>query len=98
MHILKFRYPDLALVFSSVIFYSCYTCPQESLRNSADGMILSSPDLLVVSIAKNHDDGTGQTSGVAISSTHKSYRGFGIDRLDSLKFTYQVCMLVKQHI
>jgi gamma-tubulin complex component 5 len=57
---------------------------QESIRNSADKMLLTAPDSLVVSLAtNNNDEGT---------STSKKGRalGFGIDALDMLNFTYKV--------
>ncbi|GLT50023.1 hypothetical protein SLA2020_235370 [Shorea laevis] len=66
---------------------------QESIRNSADSMLVSSPDSLVVSITSNSGfDGQDQTSTVALASTpHKGHsHSFGIDCLDSLKFSYKV--------
>ncbi|XP_059634056.1 uncharacterized protein LOC132276584 isoform X2 [Cornus florida] len=68
------------------------TVLQESIRNSADGMLLSAPDSLVVSITKNHGFGGDEQHNTAILvSNHKSRgQGFGIDGLDSLKFTYKV--------
>ncbi|CAL9215688.1 unnamed protein product [Arabidopsis halleri] len=67
---------------------------QESIRNSADAMLLSSPDALVVSISSEgsldrdkDDKGDVKTR----SSTRKSrVNNFGIDCLESLKFTYKV--------
>ncbi|KAG9440720.1 hypothetical protein H6P81_020885 [Aristolochia fimbriata] len=67
------------------------TVLQESIRNSADGMLLSAPDSLVVSIAKpqSPDDGRNMTNLVV--GPRKSRHGcFGIDELDLLKFTYKV--------
>ncbi|KFK42428.1 hypothetical protein AALP_AA2G254900 [Arabis alpina] len=63
---------------------------QESIRNSADAMLLSSPDSLVVSISLDRDkDDKGDV--IPVSSTRKSrVNNFGIDCLDSLKFTYKV--------
>ncbi|XP_062202165.1 uncharacterized protein LOC133904695 [Phragmites australis] len=60
---------------------------QESIRNSADKMLLTAPDSLVVSLAK-HDTHNGEES----ASTSKKGRalGFGIDALDMLNFTYKV--------
>lgn len=58
---------------------------QESIRNSADKMLLTAPDSLVVSLAiHNGEEG---------ASTSKKGRalGFGIDALDMLNFTYKVC-------
>lgn len=69
------------------------TILQESIRNSADGMLLSAPDALVVSIAKNQgSDGDQQPSAVTMASTPRKTRtaNFGIDGLDSLKFAYKV--------
>ncbi|XP_022681154.1 gamma-tubulin complex component 5 isoform X3 [Setaria italica] len=57
---------------------------QESLRNSADKMLLTAPDSLVVSLATHN--------GEEGASTSKKGRalGFGIDALDMLNFTYKV--------
>ncbi|KAK1392487.1 Gamma-tubulin complex component [Heracleum sosnowskyi] len=65
---------------------------QESIRNSADGMLLSAPDALVVSITKNNGSNVEEllsTSGL-VSTPRKSKGNFDIDGLDSLKFTYKV--------
>ena len=58
---------------------------QESIRNSADKMLLTAPDSLIVSLATNNSDEGASTSkkGRAV--------GFGIDALDMLNFTYKVC-------
>lgn len=60
---------------------------QESIRNSADKILLTAPDSLVVSLAK-HDSHNGEEG----ASTSKKGRalGFGIDALDMLTFTYKV--------
>lgn len=66
---------------------------QESITNSADGLLLSSPDSLVVSITKNQGfDGDQQPNAATIASTPRKSRtnNFGIDGLDLLKFTYKV--------
>lgn len=66
---------------------------QESIRNSADGMLLSAPESLVVSIVKTNSlDGDEQSNLAKLPSTpHKSSSPFfGMDGLDSLKFTYKV--------
>lgn len=66
---------------------------QESIRNSADGMLLSAPDSLEVSITKNLvSDSDGQPNTVAlVSAPRKSQtRSFGVDGLDLLNFTYKV--------
>jgi len=66
---------------------------QESIRNSADKMLLTAPDSLVVSLAK-HDTHNGEEG----PSTSKKGRalGFGIDALDMLNFTYKVCTKQEQ--
>ncbi|KAE9609391.1 hypothetical protein Lal_00020252 [Lupinus albus] len=69
------------------------TILQESIRNSADCMLLSAPESLVVSTTKNAVDSDEQaiTAGVILSTPHKSHvNSFGIDGLDLLKFTYKV--------
>ncbi|XP_031273500.1 gamma-tubulin complex component 5 isoform X2 [Pistacia vera] len=96
---------DLLQHFLTVIFnkldkgdtwdddFELNTILQESIRNSADGMLLTAPDSLVVSITKNHGfDGDEQPNTVNFTSTpRKSHaRSFGIDGLDLLKFTYKV--------
>lgn len=56
-------------------------------------MLLSAPDSLVVSIVKiNSLDGDEQSNLVRLPSTpnKSSAHGFGMDGLDSLKFTYKV--------
>ncbi|KAK7351669.1 hypothetical protein VNO77_11274 [Canavalia gladiata] len=95
---------DLLQHFLTVIFnkldkgetwdddFELNTILQESIRNSADCMLLSAPDSLVVSLTKNVVDGDEETStsGVVLS-THKSHiNNFGINGLDMLKFTYKV--------
>ncbi|CAN8277832.1 unnamed protein product [Cochlearia groenlandica] len=67
---------------------------QESIRNSADAMLLSSPDSLVVSISgegcvdRDQDD---KGDVMPLPLTRKSrINNFGIDCLESLKFTYKV--------
>ncbi|PIA52321.1 hypothetical protein AQUCO_01000292v1 [Aquilegia coerulea] len=69
------------------------TVLQESIRNSADGILLSAPDSLVVSITKQHDsEGNGQYNPASPLSSNLKGRNhhFGIDVLDMLKFTYKV--------
>ncbi|CAG7893990.1 unnamed protein product, partial [Brassica rapa] len=67
---------------------------QESIRNSADAMLLNSPDSLVVSISREgclDKDKDDKGDVVPLSSTRKSrINNFGIDCLESLKFTYKV--------
>lgn len=96
---------DLLQHFLTVIFnkldkgetwdddFELNTILQESIRNSADGMLLSAPDSLVVSIAKNQAfDGDQQPNSATVVSTPRKNRvhSFGIDGLDLLKFTYKV--------
>lgn len=67
---------------------------QESITNSADAMLLSSPDSLVVSISREaclDRDKEDKGDVVPLSSTRKSrINSFGIDCLESLKFSYKV--------
>ncbi|KAJ4909028.1 Spc97 / Spc98 family of spindle pole body (SBP) component [Raphanus sativus] len=64
---------------------------QESIRNSADAMLLNSPDSLVVSISRDSYLDKDKDDVVPVSSTRKSrVNNFGIDCLESLKFTYKV--------
>ncbi|CAH8356142.1 unnamed protein product [Eruca vesicaria subsp. sativa] len=67
---------------------------QESIRNSADAMLLNSPDSLVVSISREgclDKDTDDKGDVISLSSTRKSrVNNFGIDCLESLKFTYKV--------
>ncbi|KAI5559766.1 hypothetical protein BDE02_16G000100 [Populus trichocarpa] len=96
---------DLLQHFLTVIFgkldkgetwdddFELNTILQESIRNSADGTLLSAPDSLVVSITKNHGfDSDELPNTPTLSSTPRKSRlhNFGIDGLDSLKFTYKV--------
>ncbi|KAK1626301.1 hypothetical protein QYE76_000616 [Lolium multiflorum] len=63
------------------------TLLQESIRYSADKMLLTAPDSLVVSLAK-HDARHDEES--ALNSRKGRAQGFGIDALDVLNFTYKV--------
>ncbi|XP_022765622.1 gamma-tubulin complex component 5-like [Durio zibethinus] len=96
---------DLLQHFLTVIFnrldrgetwdddFELNTILQESIRNSADGSLLSAPESLVVSISKTYGfDGDEQTNPVIVGSIPRKSRphSFGIDGLDSLKFTYKV--------
>ncbi|KAL5844957.1 hypothetical protein ACOSQ4_010915 [Xanthoceras sorbifolium] len=96
---------DLLQHFLTVIFnkldkgetwdddFELNTILQESIRNSADGMLLSTPDSLEVSITKNQgSDGDEHPAAVTLASTpRKSHTSsFGMDGLDLLKFTYKV--------
>nr|GMD94539.1 gamma-tubulin complex component 5-like isoform X1 [Ipomoea batatas] len=66
---------------------------QESIRNSADAILLNTPDSLVVSISRNTTTTEDEQNNLAVpTSTPRISRGqnFGIDGLDSLTFTYKV--------
>ncbi|XP_058786231.1 uncharacterized protein LOC131660886 isoform X1 [Vicia villosa] len=96
---------DLLQHFSTVIFdkldkretwdddFELNTILQESIRNSADCMLLSAPDSLVVSITKNivESDEEASIPGSVMGTPRKSHvNNFGINGLDMLKFTYKV--------
>ncbi|OMP08438.1 Spc97/Spc98 [Corchorus olitorius] len=96
---------DLLQHFLTVIFnkldrgetwdddFELNTILQESIRNSADGSLLSAPASLVLSISKTHgSDGDEQTNTAPVASAPRKTRphSYGIDGLDSLKFTYKV--------
>ncbi|CAJ1973361.1 unnamed protein product [Sphenostylis stenocarpa] len=96
---------DLLQHFLTVIFnkldkgeawdddFELNTILQESIRNSADCMLLSAPDSLVVSITKSRvdSDEEASTAGVVQSTSRQSHvNSFGINGLDMLKFTYKV--------
>lgn len=66
---------------------------QESIRNSADKMLLTAPDSLVVSLTK-HDTHNGEEGASTSKKGHAV--GFGIDALDMLNFTYKVCTRQEQ--
>ncbi|KAL9663352.1 hypothetical protein QQ045_018738 [Rhodiola kirilowii] len=91
---------DLLQHFLTVIFnrldkgeeleddFELNTLLQESIRNSADGMLLSSPDSLMVSISRNISRNDEEKS---TSTPRKIVEPrVGIDGLDSLKFAYKV--------
>lgn len=65
---------------------------QESIRNSADCMLLSAPDALVVSISKPHGLGADQLKMASLSATPlKSHDNSRVTNgLNSLNFTYKV--------
>ncbi|KAL2930358.1 Gamma-tubulin complex component 5, partial [Bienertia sinuspersici] len=68
---------------------ACYIL--ESIRNSADAMILTAPDSLVVSITKSYGlDGADQHNATAIAPTpHKGHeRILVVNSLDVLNVTY----------
>jgi gamma-tubulin complex component 5 len=76
-------------MFSICVHHYSYlnACLQESIRYSADKMLLTAPDSLVVSLAK-HDARHDEES--ALNSRKGRAQGFGIDALDVLNFTYKV--------
>uniref|UniRef100_A0A7N0V8N9 Gamma-tubulin complex component n=1 Tax=Kalanchoe fedtschenkoi TaxID=63787 RepID=A0A7N0V8N9_KALFE len=88
---------DLLQHFLTVIFngldkgeewdddFELNTILQQSIRNSADGMLLSAPDSLVVSISRpNIEEKSVSTPRKVVEPR------VGIDGLDSLKFMYKV--------
>ncbi|KAL8477554.1 hypothetical protein ACS0TY_029737 [Phlomoides rotata] len=94
---------DLLQHFLSVIFnklnkgesldddFELNTILQESIRNSSDNVLLSTPDSLVVSAAKNPGEGEQNNPSISLSSPRKGGgQSTGMDVLDSLKFTYKV--------
>ncbi|WOL11137.1 hypothetical protein Cni_G19898 [Canna indica] len=66
------------------------TILQESIRNSADGALLSAPDSLVVSLAKLSADNEETEVGNVSTPPNVRNQCFGINALDMLKFTYKV--------
>ncbi|CAH9091467.1 unnamed protein product [Cuscuta europaea] len=64
---------------------------QESIRNSADAILINTPDSLVVSISRNATEDK-KNNFVVPTLTPRISRGqnFGIDSLDSLTFSYKV--------
>ncbi|CAI9786567.1 unnamed protein product [Fraxinus pennsylvanica] len=96
---------DLLQHFLTVIFakldkgepldddFELNTILQESIRNSADKVLLSTPDSLVVSVTKNpgssEDDQHYMSTSVSTPRKGRS-QSFGIDVLDSLKFSYKI--------
>ncbi|CAA3033381.1 Hypothetical predicted protein [Olea europaea subsp. europaea] len=96
---------DLLQHFLTVIFakldkgepldddFELNTILQESIRNSADNVLLSTPDSLVVSITKNpgssEDDQHYMSTSVSTPRKGRS-QSFGMDVLDSLKFSYKI--------
>lgn len=67
------------------------TVLQESIRNSADGTLLSAPDSLVVSIMKNNASDDEESSINSVTTPRKlRNQSFGIDAFDILNFTYKV--------
>ncbi|KAL3617819.1 hypothetical protein CASFOL_038140 [Castilleja foliolosa] len=96
---------DLLQHFLSVVFnkldkgesldddFELNTILQESIRNSADNVLLNTPDSLVVSITKNvgFTEDEQNSSSVSVSTPRKGRgQNSGMDILDSLKFTYKV--------
>ncbi|RWV94607.1 hypothetical protein GW17_00042834 [Ensete ventricosum] len=66
------------------------TMLQESIRNSADGALLSAPDALVVSVTKHGADNEETETGNGSTPRNARNHCFGINALDILKFTYKV--------
>jgi len=67
---------------------------QESIRNSADAMLLNAPDSLAVSIIKPRGLGDDNNHNMAniLSSPRKGHENsLGIKGLDVLNFSYKVC-------
>ncbi|PIN11236.1 hypothetical protein CDL12_16162 [Handroanthus impetiginosus] len=96
---------DLLQHFLSVIFnkldkgesldddFELNTILQESIRNSADNVLLCTPDSLVVSVSKNpgSSDDEPQSPSISVSTPRKGRgQSSGMDIIDSLKFTYKV--------
>ncbi|KAH6785081.1 hypothetical protein C2S51_037536 [Perilla frutescens var. frutescens] len=94
---------DLLQHFLSVIFnkldkgetldddFELNTILQESIRNSSENFLLSTPDSLVVSIAKNLGENEQSNPSSSVSTPRKGGgQSSGMDVLDSLKFTYKV--------
>ena len=76
---------------SRFLIYLCFL--QESIRNSADSMLIRAPDSLVVSLSKNQGSNSNEqsTNTTTIPSTPRTSRGhiFGMDGLDLLKIYIQ---------
>ncbi|XP_020589375.1 gamma-tubulin complex component 5-like [Phalaenopsis equestris] len=67
------------------------TILQESIRNSADSTLLSSPDSLVVSISQSDALEDDENKAHKIANPRRGFgQFFGIDALDLLKFSYKV--------
>ncbi|XP_011083798.1 uncharacterized protein LOC105166222 isoform X2 [Sesamum indicum] len=95
---------DLLQHFLSVIFnkldkeesldddFELNTILQESIRNSADNVLLSTPDSLVVSVAKNlgFNEDEQYSPSISVSTPRKGRGQSSMDVLDSLTFTYKV--------
>eukprot|EP00250_Pteridium_aquilinum_P014873 c22252_g1_i2 orf=130-3138(+) len=93
---------DLLQQFSSVLFnkldrgepwddfYELNTMLQESVRSSADGVLLPALDSLVVTVQNKVNSGTDE--GIGSVPLHFPGRNltFGIDTLDNLYFVYKV--------
>ncbi|MCO5582810.1 hypothetical protein L7F22_036710 [Adiantum nelumboides] len=93
---------DLLQQFSSVLFnkldrgepwddfYELNTMLQESVRSSADGVLLPALDALVVTVQNRPNIGTEMGSGPVPLHIPGRNLTFGIDILDSLSFVYKV--------
>ncbi|MCO5592215.1 hypothetical protein L7F22_046213 [Adiantum nelumboides] len=92
---------DLLQQFSSVLFnkldrgepwddfYELNTMLQESVRSSADGVLLPALDALVVTVQNRPNIGTEMGSGPVPLHIPGRNLTFGIDILDSLSFVYK---------
>lgn len=70
---------------------------QESIRNSADGSLLSAPESLIVSICNNHGVNSSEQhtmSTFPLTPRKSSAQSFGINGLELLKFSYKVCSTI----
>lgn len=68
-----------------------FTLLQESIRNSSDNVLLSTPDSLVVSVGRNLGEDEQSNPSSSVSTPRKGGGlSFGMDVLESLKFTYKV--------
>eukprot|EP01018_Ginkgo_biloba_P002537 Gb_02392 [translate_table: standard] len=93
---------DLLQQFSAVLFnkldrgepwddyYELNTMLQESIRSSADGMLLPSLDSLVVTISSRSNGAPDHGFGTVPLQFMGRSHSFGIDTLDSLRFAYKV--------
>ncbi|KAF3792886.1 Gamma-tubulin complex component 5 [Nymphaea thermarum] len=72
-------------------YFELNTMLQDSIRNSADGTLLDSPDSLTVTISKRHnEDGDESQPSLGLSLLISGSQFFGINAFDMLEFTYKV--------
>ncbi|XP_031495404.1 uncharacterized protein LOC116260984 isoform X2 [Nymphaea colorata] len=94
---------DLLQQFSTVLFdkldegepwddyFELNTMLQDSIRNSADGTLLGSPDSLTVTISKHHNEDSDESQpSLGPSLLISGNQFFGINAFDMLEFTYKV--------